>query len=179
MSILDRVVLAIYMLLVLAVSLCIAAIPFNIIPQSSITGIVDLLYNNWYYSLIPGLLLALVSIKLMFTGVSVGKRHKSGIIKTGEFGDIRISVETFESLAMRGVKQVPGIKDAKVRIYVDKGELTVFTTLQVLSDINIPNIAGEVQNKIKSQIESTTDVGVKEVKVSVENIASVSSARVE
>lgn len=178
MNILDRIILTIYMLAMAAIAICVTVIPFNLIPSDIIDIIKNQLYTNWYYSL-AGLLLFVVSLRLLISGIILDKKVKRGIIKPAEFGDIKISIETFESLALRVVKQVPGIKDVKVKIIVIDGELIVSARLLVIPDTNIPRIVNEVQGKIKNHIESTTDVSVKEVRVSVDNIASTSTTRVD
>jgi uncharacterized alkaline shock family protein YloU len=165
------------MLLMAFVSLCIIVLPFNAIPLSLTDMVINELYSKWYYTLI-GLILFAVSIKLLFSGVRSNSRNRSGIIKPAEYGDIRVSIETFESLAMRVVKQISGIKDAKVKVYAVEGDLIIHTSLLVLPDINIPKTISDVQSKIKSYIEHITEVGVKEVKVDIENVAQVTAPRV-
>lgn len=178
MNILDRIILTIYMLIMAAVAVCLAVIPFNLIPPDVFDLIKNQIYTNWYYSLV-GLLLFIVSVRLLISGIILDNKVKRGIVKPAEFGDIKISIETFESLAFRVVKQLSGIKDVKVKIIVINGELVVNAKLLVIPDINIPRIVSEVQGKIKNHIESVTDVSVKEVRVSVENIASTSTTRVD
>jgi len=178
MNLFDRIILTIYMLAMAFIALCVMVLPFNIIPSYIFDEIKNQLFTNWYYSLL-GLLLFIVSLRLLISGIILDNKAKKGIIKPAEFGDIKISVETFESLAFRVVKQLPGIKDVKVKIIILNGELVVNTRLLVLPDINIPGIVNEVQGKIKNQIESITEVSVKEVRVSVDNIASTSAARVD
>lgn len=178
MNILDRIVLTIYMLAMVLLSLCIIVLPFNLIPMETVDYIKNQIFENWYYSLV-GLLLFIVSARLLILSITTDNKSKRGVTKPAEFGDIKISIETFESLALRVVKQVTGIKDVKVRIGLVNGELIIYTRLLVMPDVNIPQVVGEVQNKIKSYIESTTEVSVKEVKVSIDNIASTSATRVD
>jgi len=177
-NIFDRIVLTIYMLTMAMISLCIIVLPFNLIPLWIIDSIKDQLLSNWYYSLV-GLLLFIVSMRLLISGITSDKRTKKGIVKPAEFGDVKISIDTFESLSLRVIKQIAGIKDVKVRISIISGELVVSTRLLVMPDVNIPQVIGEVQSKIKDYIESTTEINVKEVRVSVDNIASTSAARVD
>jgi hypothetical protein len=95
------------------VSACISLLPFKVIPYEFIIGIADELYNQWYYSLV-GLLFLVVSIMLLLSGISTSRRVSRGVVKSAEFGDIKISVGTFEALAYRVVKQLSGIKEVKI-----------------------------------------------------------------
>lgn len=178
MNILNRIILTIYMIFMVMISLCIIALPFNLIPLDMIELIIREISSKWYYSLV-GLLLFIISLRLLLSGITQDNRTKRGIIKPAEFGDIKISVETFESLALRIVKQIPGIKDVKVKVELGSSDVTVYTRLLVMPDVTIPQVVGEVQSKIKNYIESTTDIGVKEVRVVVDDVASVAVARVQ
>jgi uncharacterized alkaline shock family protein YloU len=140
--------------------------------------VINELSSKWYYSL-AGLLIFIISIRLLLSGITQDNRTKHGIIKPAEFGDIKISVETFESLALRIVKQINGIKDVKVKVALGANDITVYTKLLVLPDVTIPAVVGEVQSKIKGYIESTTDVGVREVRVVVDDVASITVSRVQ
>lgn len=178
MNILNRIILSIYMVFMVLVSLCIIALPFNLIPSDVIELVISELSSKWYYSL-AGFLIFIISLKLLLSGITQDNRTKRGIIKPAEFGDIKISVETFESLALRIVKQISGIKDVKVKVELGPNDITVYTRLLVLPDVTIPAVVGEVQSKIKGYIESTTDVGVREVRVVVDDVASIAVARVQ
>jgi Uncharacterized protein conserved in bacteria len=182
MNLLDRIILTIYMLLMVFVSFALIAIvmPFNLIPMAYLNGIVETLYSDpykWYYAL-SGIVLLIVSLKLLLSGVRIDRRNRGGVVKPTEYGDIRVSIDTFESLALRAVKQISGIKDVKVRVDINEEDLTVYARLLVLPDINIPRTVSEVQGRIKEYIEQITEVGVKDVKVDIENVAQVAVPRV-
>lgn len=177
MNIFDRIILTIYMILMIAVSAVLSVLPFNVIPASYINAAVTDLTGNWYYC-IAGIVLLILSLKLLFSGFSKSGASMGGIIRSSEFGEVRISNQTFESLSLRAVKQLSGIKDVKVRVSITPEGLVISVRALVLPDINMPKMAAEVQGKIKEYVESITDVSVKEVRVDVDNIAQVTVPRV-
>ncbi len=177
MSILDRILLTIYMILMILLSVFIIVIPFKVIPIQDINYIVGQLYSNWYYCLF-GIVLLLISIKLLVSGVKNNNDQKRGIIKVMEFGDMKISVDTFESLALKATKQISGIRDVQIRVNICESGVIIKAKLLVLPDINIPKMVNEVQEKIKNYIESITEISVVEVKVDVDNLT-LSTVRVE
>ncbi|KPU44914.1 hypothetical protein OXPF_13920 [Oxobacter pfennigii] len=178
MSIIDRIILTLYMFLMIILSLCLIVIPFNVISIEAFDIIKNALYSNWYYSLI-GVLFLFLSCKLLISGISANRKAKMNIVKPSQYGDIRISYETFESLALKTVKQITGIKDIKVKVAANEGTLIFEVELMILPDVNIPQVVSEVQSKLKNYIELITEVNVREVKVSVINIASASASRLE
>lgn len=178
MNILNRIILSIYMLIMIAFFACVSIIPFKAIPYENIINIVDNLYNEWYYSLIA-LFFLVISIMLLLSGITRKKKVSRGIVKVAEYGDIKISVETFESLALRVVKQLPGIKDVKIKVVPEEGGIVIFAKLLVMPDISIPKMVSEAQSKIKEYIENITEIDVKEIKVEVENITQVATLKME
>lgn len=177
MTILDRIILTIYMLLMVLVSLVIVILPFNLVPLSYINLAVTELSTKWYYC-IGGIVLLGISLKLLFSGVKSSSNSRGGIVKPSEFGDIKISTQTFESLSLRAVRQISGIKDVKVRVDIAPEGLTIYARLLVLPDINMTKIVTEVQGRMKEYVESITDMAVKEVRVDVENVAQIVVPRV-
>lgn len=178
MNISNRIILSIYMLIMVIFSIFVMCLPFNLIPLNVIDLIVREFYSVWYYSLI-GLFVFIVSMKLLLSGITQDNRTKKGVIKLTEYGEIKISVETFESLAMKVVKQVAGVRDIKVRVELGNGDITVHARLLILPDVNIPKVISEAQSKVKDYIESTTEVNVREVKVIIVDVATVTALRVE
>ena len=70
-------------------------------------------------------------------------------------------------IEMFGKKDFPGI-DIKVD---DHHEVTLEVKVLVQYGINIPDVARQVQETVKSAIDKTLDVSVKDIKVNVQGIA--------
>lgn len=178
MSILDRIILTLYMIFMVVFSICIIMIPFNLIPIETTNLVINELYSKWYYGVV-GLAFFIISIKLFLSGISLGKNKSRSVIKQSELGEISISIATFESLSLKVVRQISGIKDVKITVNAVAGNLVITAKLLVMTDINIPHIVSEVQSKIKSYIENITEISVKDVKVTVDNVAPSSTLRVD
>lgn len=170
MNLMDKILLGMYMLLMVFISLCIIIIPFNIIPYNIINTILINFSNNILYSLI-GLILLFVSIKLLLSTIISQKKENINITKVGEFGELKISGATFETLSIKIIKQINGIKEYKVSVGTDIDGVIINAKLLVLPDINIPQLTAEVQTKIKNYIEAITEISVKQIKVTIDNIA--------
>lgn len=174
---LDRIILTVYMLFMSVVSIVLIVLSFGLVPSDIVRYAADMLTSHWYYALI-GLVLLVLSIRLLVSAVSSEKRANGGVMRSSENGEIRISLETFESLATKAVRQVSGIRDTKVRVDAGLEGLIVNVKLTVLPDVNIPKTVSDVQSSIKSYLESITEVLVKEVPVKVENVSQTNVPRV-
>ena len=107
-----------------------------------------------------------------------------------EFGTIKIHKNVIASIANNTIKEIPGAlriaHDFKskitqlitksssapaVKIEFDKNnEAIINIPLVVLHGYNIPEVAAHVQESVKSAIESTTNIVIKEINVNVKQI---------
>jgi len=105
---------------------------------------------------------------------------KKAIIKYNKNGDIKITLNSIENIALATSRKLAGIRDSKA--YVTKVGESVSITVKaiVLPEINIPLLSEDMQIKIKSSVEEFTGVQVNSVKVLIESIfTGYKSSRVE
>lgn len=105
---------------------------------------------------------------------------KKAIVKYTKNGDIKITLNSIENIALATSKKLVGIRDSKA--YVSKvGEGVIITVKAIVQpDINIPLLSEDMQIKVKSSVEDCTGVRVDSVKVLIESIfTGYKSARVE
>ncbi len=105
---------------------------------------------------------------------------KKAIIKYNKNGDIRITLNSIENIALATSRKLSGIRDSKA--YVTKVGESVNITVKaiVLPEINIPLLSEDMQVKVKSSVEECTGVQVDSVKVLIESIfTGYKSSRVE
>ena len=182
MNLLYRILLTIYAFCLTILSVIVAIISIRH----------ELLYNVYRYlndqifdntgSTIAVFIISLVFIGLSFTflisGVKSGKQKRS-VGKTTNIGEIRISLNTIENIALAASRKLNGVKDSKA--YVTKLEGGVYINIKaiVMLELNIPSLSEEIQNKVKHAIEECAGVKVVGVKVMVENVYTGYKSRVE
>lgn len=88
-----------------------------------------------------------------------------------EFGDIRISLETVENLALKAAGRVRGLKDLRSRVRVTGAGLEIVIRAVVDGESSIPAMTEEVQAAVKEHLELITGVPVAQVSVFVANVA--------
>jgi uncharacterized alkaline shock family protein YloU len=161
---LDRILLFVYSLAAAVLSLLIAAqvLDYDWLQQ--------ILYYYPHELLVSALLLFLVSLRFLFfrTGTS---REPQAIIQKTEHGDVRISLQTLESLTERAARLVRGVNDLKTRVYPMEGGVRVAVRVTVEPDMDIPQITSTVQQKVKDYLESTAGTTVQKINVHVTDTA--------
>ena len=174
MKIIDRLVLAIFSLLLAIYSLFIILIPFNINGIFSIENIMYLITSmeaNYYYTVV-GVILLVVSISFLFSGIIKNKEYdeKSFLVMRNEYGEIIIYSHTIVGLVQNVVDKFSGINNIKTYVRLSEGQVEVEMNGEVMPEINIPEVTKDLQALVKTHIENATGAQVKEIKVKINNV---------
>ena len=95
-------------------------------------------------------------------------------------GQLVISKSTLEELVDNVVRGFDSAQDVSSKIVVDEERnLKVYVTLKVKDNAIIKELSNNLQNKIKSAIKRTSDLEVKEVNVSVKELQSQTTQKIE
>ncbi len=182
MNIIFRTILAIYAFCLTVVSVILMAMTLRHSLFTSITSYINeyVLPNKASNILmfIIELIFFALSIVFLLSGVK-SEKEKKFISKANNVGEIRISLNTIENIALAASKKLSGVKETKAYVSKVGDDVSIYIKSVVLSDIHIPTLSEELQNKVKKAVEETSGINVTDVKVSVENIYTGYKSRVE
>lgn len=116
------------------------------------------------------IVLFLVSLRFFIVSVSRGGSAAPSINQRTEHGDIRISVETVENLALKAASRTRGVKDLKARVRVAESGLEILIRAFIDGEGSIPALSEEMQRSVSQQIEDSTGIPVAEVSVFIANV---------
>lgn len=183
MRVLENLFIKIFSLLVLAISVIVILIGFDIVEFKIFVEIVDFLYATELKSkitLVVAAIFSLVAIKILLTRRGKPKNSKDGIILENGSGKLIISRESLDNMIFNASKDVPGAENITSKTYLDlEQNLRVFVTVTVSSDVSIKDISTRLQSKIKSTIKQTADLEVSEVNVKIKNIVNKKSKKIK
>lgn len=175
MNVFDRILLTIQTLLFSIISILIVLFSTRFISYHNFSTSLQYLYGRWEVT-VAGLVLLFISLKLLFSGLKV-KRISETVIRNGDLGAVTISLGALENMVLSIIREVDNIKDVKVSIKAVDDGVSIRLKLVVNFDVVIPEITEELQNTIKSNVESTAGVIVKDVKICVENVSNQSKQK--
>lgn len=179
----KRFLLAAYSLVltILAITLIFASFSPDIFDSIS-RYISDNILSNQGYKIIlifVEIMFLALSLTFLLSGINEDKDKKS-ISKFTEIGEIKISLNSLETIALTASKRLSGIKETRAYVYKAADGITIVVRAVVLSDVNIPVLSEDIQVKVKKTVEETSGIKVNEVKVIVDNIfAGYNKSRVE
>jgi uncharacterized alkaline shock family protein YloU len=182
MNLLFRILLTIYAFCLMIISLIACSITIR---PGIFTGISSYLTE----SVLPNntaklimffitLIFLVLSIMFLFSGVKRDK-DKKAVSKYTNIGEIKISLNSVENIALTASRKLTGIKESKAYVTKIEDALNIVIKVVILTDINIPSLSEDIQIKVKNSVEETTGIKVNDVKVVVDNIYTGYKSRVE
>ncbi len=129
---------------------------------------------------ITALIFFALSIMFLLSGVKSNK-DKKAVSKHTNIGEIRISLNSIENIAINASKRSNGVKETKTLVKKADDGVEIEVRIVVMPDLSIPVISEEVQGRVKKSVEESSGISVKQVKVIVDSIYSglTNRARVE
>lgn len=177
MSIINRILLTIYTLIIIVISLAIlglfAAMGMGIISSNSVGMFFSNVSFNWQTSLIAilvAILFIVVSIKLLLSGAKP-RAPISTLIRHTDLGMIRVSASALETMIEKAVRGFKEIKDVKINIAPETEGIKVQLKVLIMPDVILPDLTASLQQKVKEYLENYSGVSVKEVFVYIDNFS--------
>lgn len=173
----DRLLLFVYSILIFIAAAVALFVACSWIPISeSARALTNVYYEKGpaYTTIAASIVLLLISARFLYISVRRGRSQAPSIDQRTEFGDIRISMETVENLALKAAGRSRGVKDLRARVRVNQAGLEIIIRTIVDGETSIPELTEEMQSTVKSYIEEITGIPVAQVSVFVANIAASS-----
>jgi len=173
--VLDKILLFLYSLIILAVSIAFLGAAAGVISEDHALDFVrEELYGGWGVRtavIIVSAVMLLISLRFLYVALRRGGGAAQSIDQRTEIGDIRISLETVENLALKAASRHRGVQDLRARIRVTDAGLEISIRAVVDGDSPIPALTEEMQRSVRDHVEQITGIPVANVAVFVANIA--------
>ncbi|GEA15957.1 hypothetical protein E308F_22010 [Moorella sp. E308F] len=180
MSMLDRAILALFALLVAALSLVTLAV---IAGWTVPLDLFELSLLRTDYRFIAGLIAAvffLLALRFFLASVRpAAAKEEQAVIKSTDLGTASIALPALENLVNRAARQVKGVREVRPTLRVLPEGLAVKLNITVSPDRNLPELAAALQQQVYEYIVATAGLEVPEVQVRVNGIYQEGLRRVE
>jgi uncharacterized alkaline shock family protein YloU len=184
MRVVDKLLLFLYSLAIGVVSVFMICLGFGWITKSLLSNWLTQFYEfkSIAFSFgIAGIILLLISFRFFIVSLSRGAANAQSIDQRTEFGDIRISIETIENLALKAASRQRGVKELRARVRATDAGLEIVLRAVIDGENQIPVLTEEIQRAVKEHVEDITGIPVINVAVFVANVVSAGAfkSRVE
>jgi uncharacterized alkaline shock family protein YloU len=130
------------------------------------------------YKLVGFTIFFILFLLLIMTGLS-GKKSPRTVIHETEMGEVRIACTAVESLALRAIDKIRGVKEAAVVVEAESDGLRFEVEIVSNPDLNLPQLISEIRSKLADYIHETVGIPVIGSTVTVTKITTETRARVE
>lgn len=174
LKVIDRILLVIYALLVLAVlSACVAQFVFQYDVVERMKDVFH--WEEWIVMTVLGVavgVVVLLSLYWIIMAFRRGKRTDRGSVsvQNTENGAVRVSVAAMDVLVRQAIGQVEGVVNIKTHIVNHEDSITVQIDMTLTSNAHIPNVTMKMQRDIKRFIEEFAGIAVREVTIMVSDV---------
>lgn len=96
---------------------------------------------------------------------------------SSKWGEIRVTVEALSDIITRSAHAMPGVRHVQPAIRQREDGLEIILNSQLNPEFVIPEVAEELQTKIKDDVERYSGIKVAEVKVLVRRLETASNAQ--
>ncbi|SFJ31070.1 alkaline shock response membrane anchor protein AmaP [Thermoflavimicrobium dichotomicum] len=130
---------------------------------------------------VVGVSVFVLLISLYFISWGIFRRSaNAGVDQLTEIGNIRISLETIENIAVKAARRVKGVRDLSARIRHNIKTSSVDIGLKIIVDGETPiqQVSEQLQRTVKDQVETIAGVAVDQVPVYVAKTIQANRAKI-
>lgn len=172
----DKVLLVIVLLLVIALALGLFGIATNLITQSMLVYWAGVITNGMIENILIlaaiGLVLLIFALRLF---IAMGKKNSkaaerqpsAALVLEGEGGSAFITIDAIDSMVQRHCRNNNKIKECESNVRATEAGVSISLKLAALNETVIPDLSREIQQSLKENIETLTGINVKEINVLV------------
>lgn len=186
-KLIDRVLLALVLLVVIALSLFIIAVAMRLVTADSICSAIYALTGDITASIAlgsGGIVLLIAAIRLLFFGKGGRERKQpkttSVLVKATEIGSTFISLAALDHMVQKHCRANNRIRECFSAVELSGSDgVRVALTLTLMPDSNIPELSAQLQNTLKEYVEQCSGINVREIYITVAAPPSLPKTRVD
>lgn len=178
LSIFDRILLALLLIVAIVSSFVLFGMAANIIQQTVVEDFIGLFYLYRQNALIlagAGLVLLLISLKLLFAGRGKGKKEAgpaSTVMTQNENGGTYIALDVLDTMVKQRCSAETRISDCQTTIRLVDNGINIGVRLSVVPDTDLTALTTQLQQSLKDYIQNSTGIHVNEVGILIERAES-------
>jgi uncharacterized alkaline shock family protein YloU len=165
MNVLDRVLLAIYAIVVGVASLLVVIHGYG---ANLLLQILKPLKGD-LWTMAAAIAVFLLSLRFLLLR-GKGLNHEPTFVHRTANGEIHISYQTLESLAIRAAQTVRGIQDIQARIVEGQNGIKIKIRAMIQPDLKMPDLSEQLQETVLRYVQDTSGIQVQAVSVLIRDI---------
>lgn len=169
----DKMLLFLYSCIVFLFATWMLITSSSWIPISFTKQLVDNMYfrkGPGYSTIAISLLCMLLSVRFIWVIIRSRHARRPTINQSNELGQIQVTIETIEQIALKSAYQIAGISDAKAKVQVTDVGLSIIVRANVDGELTIPELAQQIQSNVKTHIQQIAGIPVAQVNIYISDL---------
>ena len=160
MNFLKRIMALVYLVMMAGAGLFLLAVSFNMLPSSTLTDLTGQLQSSPNAQIV----FAVIGVIFIIIGVmapfKVGKSLGSNRLITFQNpdGEVTVALSAIENYVKRVARDIPGIKDIRSSVKVNKKGINITSYVAISAGTNIPEATENIQMTVKSKVQDMLGV---------------------
>lgn len=126
--------------------------------------------TEWFFNtlLSASIFIGFIFLILLLSGLFAHTPEKQMVIRTGK-GNIKITRNTIESVALRSVKELSGVREPRVQTTINRKQnaVSIQVNCQVFNRSKLPTLGKEMQEIVKENVGNLLEIPVEKVEISI------------
>ena len=176
----DRILIFCYVVITVSVSVITALRVFGIdLAQNLFDGLSANAPGILWKLIIVGIAVIIVLLGLLtLVEITPSRKKKSSFITISgdESGEVRVAMPAMRDMVMQAIGKIEGLSEMNVDVADCGDSISVAINLDVDTSVHVPTLTMNMQRAVRTYIQTTCGVAVKNVSVTVRNIVAAPSA---
>lgn len=169
----DKLLLFLYSAAIGIISIWMLCVGFGLVSLELMQSWVEELFGSDAIQItwtVVAAVLLLFSLRFLIVSLQRSSSSSASIDQRTDIGDIRISIETIENLALKAATRQRGVKDLRARVRATDAGIEIMLRTIVDGESSIPALTEEIQRTVKENVEEITGIPVINVAVFIANV---------
>ncbi len=172
MGIPDRIILALYTLLMAVFSVTLTMVTLGMIPTDFFRRVITALPGNWEFAA-GGAVLFIISVRLLLAGIGALGDNNTLTLSDAESGKTIVSKRALEDYIADIAQEVYGIYGVKVKVLMeDKTSINAQIHASLEPGVNVFEVTEEVKDNIRETVKKVVGLEVRNVELFFKKIKS-------
>lgn len=169
MSSLKQILFAVYNLIFIAISAMVIAATLGWeIPQNYISLALATPQNRIAVGLVATVIL-IGAVLILLSGLKPETAPESMVVESSLAGQVSITVAAIETIIMKAVRKVEGVKEIRPLVTGNPQGLVVCLHMRINPEFSVPEMSKNIQSVVKQHLEDIGGLQVAEIKILVDD----------
>ncbi|MDP8298661.1 MAG: alkaline shock response membrane anchor protein AmaP [Candidatus Tantalella remota] len=160
MNFIKKICLIVYLIIMVCVGGLLVVLSLNIAPAETWIDAINLIYSSVHTQIaagVVGLMFIVVGVVGPYKGARKLNRSKIITFQNPD-GEVTVALSAIENFVLRVAKDIPGIKDVKSRVEVNKKGINITSFVSIEAGTNIPEATEQIQMMVKARVQDMLGV---------------------